>query len=40
MWVLTCSSIIATIGPKTNNVPMLHKLRDAGVNISMWKTTN
>ncbi|CCV00390.1 unnamed protein product [Malassezia sympodialis ATCC 42132] len=27
------TSIIATIGPKTNNVPMLHKLRDAGVNI-------
>ena len=27
------TSIIATIGPKSNNVPMMHKLRDAGMNI-------
>ncbi|WFD32675.1 pyruvate kinase [Malassezia sp. CBS 17886] len=27
------TSIIATIGPRSNNVPMLHKLRNAGMNI-------
>jgi hypothetical protein len=30
------TSIIATIGPKTNNVEMLSQLRDAGMNIGEY----
>lgn len=34
------TSIISTIGPKTNNVPMLTALRKAGMNIGEYQCWN